>query len=135
MIKVVNFIIIFLNKKKCKVLGGPEGRACEDGMGEGSGMASPDLQRAWPGQLYAWTCAFSFPTLRSLLSISSLTSHQVRQPQCWRDGQALAQLLPGTLGAPEQGEVEPSPQPVQLSGDLHVQQLKHESSTSAPPRP
>lgn len=95
-------------------------------------MASPDLQRAWPGQLYAWTCAFSFPTLRSLLSISSLTSHQVRQPQCWRDGQALAQLLPGTLGAPEQAEVEPSPQPVQLSGDPHVQQLKHESSTSAP---
>ena len=37
MIKVVNFIIIFFNKKKCKVLGGPEGRACEDGMGEGQG--------------------------------------------------------------------------------------------------
>lgn len=48
------------------------------------------------------------------------------------DGQALAQLLPGRLGAPEPGEVEPSPQPVHLSGDPHGQQLKHESSTSAP---
>lgn len=125
----------FNKKKKCRVLGGPVEGGVKTGLGDGSGMASPDLQRAWPGQLYPWTGAFSFPTLQSLLSISSLTSHQVRQPQCWRDGQALAQLLPGRLGAPEPGEVEPSPQPVHLSGDPHGQQLKHESSTSAPPRP